>query len=117
VVNAVGESQFWNTTAVVIVWSGFGGWYDHVQPPYLDKQGLGLRVPVLVVSPYARSGYVDHVQFETTGVLKFVEDTFGLPPLAGSDTRARNLATSTLNLDQQPRTFVEIKGGSSCNMR
>jgi len=117
VVNAVGESQFWNTTAVVIVWSGFGGWYDHVQPPYLDKQGLGLRVPVLVVSPYARSGYVDHVQFETTSVLKFVEDTFGLPPLAGSDSRARNLATSTLNLDQQPRTFVEIKGGSSCNMR
>jgi phospholipase C len=117
VVNAVGESQFWSTTAVVIVWSGFGGWYDHVLPPYLDKEGLGLRVPVLVVSPYARSGYVDHVQFETTSVLRFVEDTFGLSQLAASDKRARNLATSTLDLDQQPRTFVQIKGGSGCNMR
>jgi phospholipase C len=117
VVNAVGESQFWSTTAVVIVWSGFGGWYDHVLPPYLDKEGLGLRVPVLVVSPYARNGYVDHVQLETTSVLRFVEDTFGLSSLAASDSRARNLAASTLDLDQQPRSFVQIKGGSACNMR
>jgi phospholipase C len=115
VVNAVGESQFWSSTAVVVVWSGFGGWYDHVPPRYIDSQGLGFRVPVLVVSPFARSGYVDHVQFETGSILKFAEDTFGLSPLGPSDMRARDLGASTLDLRQRPRTFVPIAGGSGCS--
>lgn len=117
VVNAVGESQFWNTTTIVILWSGFGGWYDHVPPPYLDRDGLGFRVPVIVVSPYARSGYVDHAQFETASVLRFVEDTYGLARLAGSDSRARNLAASMLDLHQQPKIFAPIQGGSNCSRR
>ena len=108
VVNAVGESRFWNTSAIVVMWSGFGGWYDHVAPPMLDYEGLGFRVPVLVVSPYALSGSVAHTQFETGSVLKFVEDTFGLPRLAVSDARARDLGASTLNLKQAPRAFVPI---------
>ncbi|MBV9080789.1 MAG: hypothetical protein JO102_06690 [Elusimicrobia bacterium] len=108
VVNAVGESRFWNTSAIVVMWSGFGGWYDHVAPPMLDYEGLGFRVPVLVVSPYALSGSVVHTQFETGSVLKFVEDTFGLPRLAVSDARARDLGASTLNLKQAPRAFVPI---------
>lgn len=115
VVNAVGESQFWSTTATIILWSGFGGWYDHVPPPYLDSEGLGFRVPVIVVSPYARSGYVDHTQLETASALRFIEDTFGLEPLASSDTRAHDLGTSMLDLHQQPKTFVPIQGGSNCN--
>lgn len=117
VVNAVGESQFWSSTAIVILWSGFGGWYDHVPPPYLDRDGLGFRVPVIVVSPYAKSGYVDHVQFETASALRFVEDTFGLAPLASSDSRAHDLAGSMIDLHQKPKTFVPIQGGSSCNRR
>ncbi|MBV9262856.1 MAG: hypothetical protein JO324_00950 [Candidatus Eremiobacteraeota bacterium] len=108
VVNAVGESQFWNTTAIVVMWSGFGGWYDHVSPPMLDYQGLGFRVPVLVVSPYALGGAVVHTQFETGSVLKFVEDTFGLARLSVSDARAHDLGASTLNLQQAPRAFVPI---------
>lgn len=114
VVNAVGESTFWNTSAVVILWSGFGGWYDDVPPPTLDNQGLGFRVPLLVVSPYARSGLVTHTQFETASVLRFVEDTFGLPRLAASDKRANDLGASTIDLQQKPRAFVPIKGGSGC---
>jgi phospholipase C len=117
VVNAVGESQFWNTSAVVILWSGFGGWYDHVPPPYVDRDGLGFRVPVLVISPYARTGYVDHVQFETASALRFVEDTFGLEPLSSSDSRANSFQRSMIDLRQKPRSFVPIQGGSSCSQR
>ena len=116
VVNAVGESQFWSSSAVVIVWSGFGGWYDHVPPPAVDSEGLGFRVPVLVVSPYAKNGYVDHVQFETGSVLKLVEDTFGLGRLSNEDARANSLA-SALDLHQRPRAFEAISGGSSCGVR
>ncbi len=117
VVNGVGESKFWSTSAVVILWSGFGGWYDDAPPPALDSQGLGFRVPVLVVSPYARSGFVTHTQFESASVLKFVESTFGLPPLAASDSRASDLGTSTIDLAQKPRAFVPIEGGSGCSRR
>lgn len=114
VVNAVGESQFWSTTAVVIVWSGFGGWYDHVPPPALDRDGLGFRVPVLVVSPFARAGSVVHTQFETGSILRFVENTFGLSQLGTSDTRAADLGASTIDLHLRPRAFVPIEGGSGC---
>lgn len=117
VVNAVGESQFWSSSAVVILWSGFGGWYDHVPPQFIDFEGLGFRVPVLVVSPFALNGSVDHVHFETGSVARFVEDTFGLPPLAASDKRAHDLATSMLDFRQRPRAFVPIEGGSGCGRR
>jgi phospholipase C len=117
VVNAVGQSQFWSSSAIVILWSGFGGWYDHVPPPYVDNQGLGFRVPILVVSPFALNGSVDNVQLETASVAKFVEDTFGLAPLAPSDRRANDLATSMLDFRQQPRAFVSIAGGPGCSRR
>jgi phospholipase C len=76
VVNAIGESPDWNSTAVFITWDDWGGFYDHVVPPVVDRNGFGLRVPSLVISPYARSGYVDHqtVSFDT--INKFIEDDF-----------------------------------------
>jgi len=117
VVNAVGESQFWSSSAVVILWSGFGGWYDHVSPPMVDREGLGFRVPVLVVSPYARSGAVVHTSFETASVLRFVEDTFALSQLGSSDSRANDLGASTLDLHRQPKAFIPIQGGSGCGGR
>jgi phospholipase C len=114
VVNAVGESEYWSTSAVVVLWSGYGGWYDHVPPPMLDRDGLGFRVPVLVASPFARSGLVSHTRFETVSVLRFVEDTFGLEPLSASDRRANSVGTSMLDLHQRPKAFVPIAGGSGC---
>lgn len=117
VVNAVGESQFWSSSVIVVVWSGFGGWYDHLRPQFVDSRGLGFRVPVLVASPYALSGSVDHVHFETGSILRFVEDTFGLQQLTVSDRRARDLGVSTLDLRQQPRVFTPIAGGSGCGRR
>lgn len=108
IVNAVGESQFWSTSAVVVTWSGFGGWADHVAPPQLDVEGLGFRVPVLVVSPYAYKGVVAHQQYETASIDRFIEDTFGLQTMAAADARATDLASGTLNLNQAPRAFVPI---------
>ena len=113
VVNAVGKSKFWDSTAVFIMWDDWGGWYDPVKPRYLDYDGLGFRVPLLIVSPYAKQGYVSHVHYETASVLRFIEDNFGLGHLAASDTRASDPAADALDYHQQPRKFVEIPGEKS----
>ena len=107
-VNAVGESQFWNSTAIFITWSGYGGWADHVRPPFLDHEGLGFRVPLLVISPYAKQNYVSHVQYETASLLRFAEDLYGLDQLATADRRAHSPAADCFNFSQQPRPFVPI---------
>lgn len=108
VVNAVGESRFWNTTTVFITWSGFGGWYDHVPPPQLDREGLGFRVPLLVISPYAKRNYVSHVQYETGSILRFTEAQYGLSPLSASDARAASPAADSFDFKQRPRPYVPI---------
>jgi phospholipase C len=68
----------------------------------------GVRVPLLVVSPYAKKNYVSHVTYETGSILRFTEDVFGLPRLAASDSRANSPATDSFNLPQPPRAFVAI---------
>ncbi len=105
VVNAVGESQFWSSTTIFITWSGFGGWADHVSPPNVGHELLGFRVPLLVVSPYAKQGYISHTQFETTSILRFTEDEFGLGQLAASDMRAA-APRDCFDFSQKPRSFV-----------
>jgi len=109
-VNAVGESKFWNSTAIFVQWDDWGGFYDHVPPPYKDFDGNGFRVPLLVISPYAKQSYVSHVEYETASVLRFVEDTFGLKQMAAADTRATSPAADCFNFSQPPRKFVPIKG-------
>ncbi len=97
-VNAVGESQFWDTTAVFVMWDDWGGLYDHVPPPYEDYDGLGFRVPLIVISPYAKKGYVSHVQYEHGSILKFAEDQFGLaasPPATRGRTRPKRTASTS----------------------
>ncbi len=107
VVNVIGRSKFWNNTAIFIVWDDSGGWYDHVPPPQLDYDGLGDRVPLLVVSPYARRGYISHTLLEFGSILKFIEEVFRLPALATSDARA-NSPTDAFDFTQQPRRFELI---------
>jgi phospholipase C len=75
-VNTVMRSSEWNSTAIFLAWDDWGGFYDHVRPPVVDRQGYGLRVPALVISPYARSGYVDHQTLSFDAYLKFIEDDF-----------------------------------------
>lgn len=108
IVNAIGENEtLWKSTAIFITWDDWGGWYDHVNPPHLDQMGLGFRVPVLVVSPYARHGYVSHKTHEASGFLTYIEHNFGLPNLGARDTLAAGF-TDCFDYTQPPRAFISI---------
>ena len=76
IINAVMRSPDWASTAIFVSWDDWGGFYDHVNPPTVDKQGYGIRVPGLLISPYARRGYVDSQTLTTDAYLKFIEDDF-----------------------------------------
>ncbi len=93
-VNAIMRSPFWQSTAIVVTWDDFGGFYDHVPPPQENPWGLGPRVPAIVISPYARSGYVDHSVYDFASLLHFVELRFGLRPLTRRDASADPLSGS-----------------------
>jgi phospholipase C len=107
-VNAIGQSQYWDNTAIFIFWDDYGGWYDPEPPAYLDNYGLGMRIPMLVVSAYARKGHVSHVHYEHGSILKFVEDTFGLGRLSASDTRATSPEKDCFDFNKPPRAFQVI---------
>jgi phospholipase C len=76
VINAIMQGPDWKSTAIFLAWDDWGGFYDHVVPPTVDENGYGLRVPGLVISPYARKGYIDHQTLSFDAYLKFVEDDF-----------------------------------------
>ncbi len=105
VVDAVGQSKFWKTSAIFVFWDEWGGWYDHVAPPYEDYDGLGFRVPLLIISPYAKKNYVSHVQYEHGSILRFAEDEFGLSQLSAADARANDPAADAFNFKRRPRRF------------
>jgi phospholipase C len=114
VINAVGESPYWNSTAIVVLWDDWGGFYDNAPPPQLDLRGLGIRVPCLIISPYAKQGYVSHTQYEFGSVLKLIEETFPVVPPLGSpsqgytDSRGHSLRDA-FDFSQAPRAFVPIR--------
>ena len=76
IINQVMESQEWDSTAIFLAWDDWGGFYDHVRPPVVDPLGYGIRVPGLVISPYAKRGYIDHQKLSFDAYLKFIEDDF-----------------------------------------
>ena len=90
-VNKVKASPYWADTAIIVTYDENGGRYDHVAPPPADRWGPGSRVPAIIISPYAKKGFVDHTQYETVSILKFIEDRWGLAPLAQRDANANNL--------------------------
>ena len=89
--NAVMRGPDWNSTVVFIMWDDFGGFYDHVHPPRVDDLGLGPRVPLLIVSPWARAGTVIHTTYEPSSILAFLERLYHLPPLTRRDREANDL--------------------------
>jgi phospholipase C len=112
VVNAIGQGPDWNSTAIVLLWDDWGGWYDDAPPPQLDFKGLGIRVGCLIISPYTKAGTITHTQYEFGSILKFAEQTFNLPPLGSAaagytDGRAASLVDS-FDFTQAPRPFVKI---------
>ena len=76
VVNSIGEGPNWDTSAIFLVWDDWGGFYDHVEPPRVDENGYGLRVPSLIISPYAKQGFIDHQTLSYDAYLKLIEDRF-----------------------------------------
>ncbi|MEA2452020.1 MAG: phospholipase [Actinomycetota bacterium] len=99
--NALMRSDLWDSTAVVMVWDDFGGFYDHVPPPHLDVMGLGPRVPLLIISPWAKSGYVDSTTYEFSSVLKFIETLHGLDNLTARDEQASDML-GAFDFEQDP---------------
>ena len=101
-INAVmqGPASQWNSTVIVLTWDDFGGFYDHVPPPYRDQFGLGIRVPLIIISPYAVP-HVYHTEVEFASVLRFMEETFSLPNLGGADTIANDMQDA-FNFSQTP---------------
>lgn len=106
IVNAVGESKFWDSSVIFILWDDSGGWFDPQAPKYVDNDGFGFRLPLLIISPYALKGHVSHVQFEFGSIMRFTEDVFGLGRLAKSDMRARSPGLYCFDFKKPPRKFV-----------
>ncbi|HLW86492.1 MAG TPA: alkaline phosphatase family protein [Candidatus Sulfotelmatobacter sp.] len=115
IVNAIGKSPYWAHTAIFITWDDWGGWYDHVPPPQVlvncSQWGCGyvygFRVPMIVVSPYARPGYISHHVHDFGSILKFTEEIFGLPSLGYADAPADDFS-DCFNFKQPPLAFQMI---------
>lgn len=106
------QSQYWESSAFMWTYDDWGGWYDHVPPPQVDKYGYGFRVPALLVSPYARRGHIDSTELDYTSALKFIQENWGLEPLATRDAAANNIL-SAFDFDSPPREpeFVRFERG------
>lgn len=99
--NALMQSPYWANTVVFLTWDDFGGFYDHVPPPPVDMFGLGIRVPMLIISPFAVPGNISHTQYEFSSVLKFIETRYGLASLTARDGNANDM-TDAFNFTQTP---------------
>jgi phospholipase C len=107
IVNEIGASPFWDSTVIFISWDDWGGWYDHVNPPVVDNMGLGFRVPLIVVSPYAKRGYISHTTHEFAGFLVYMEQNFNLGSLGTRDATADDL-NDCFDYTQTPQPYVQI---------
>ncbi|MDF1480581.1 acid phosphatase [Extensimonas sp. H3M7-6] len=85
------QSPQWKHMAIVVTYDENGGFFDHVAPPKADRFGPGTRIPAIIVSPYAKKGYVDHTSYDTTSIIKFITKRFGLDPLSGARASAGDL--------------------------
>jgi phospholipase C len=115
IVNAIGSSPYWSNTAIIITWDDWGGWYDHVPPPQVSINNnnwgsgyiYGFRVPLIVVSPYAKARYISHVTHDFGSILNFIEQVFNLSSLGFADAHADDLS-DCFNFNQTPLRFQKI---------
>jgi phospholipase C len=112
--NALVQSSAWKSSAFMLAYDDWGGWYDHVKPPHVDEFGYGFRVPALLVSPYAKRGAIDHHTLDFTSILRFIEDNWGLAPLAARDRNARSIATGfDFRAKPRPAAFTSSTRGGA----
>jgi phospholipase C len=104
IVNAIGSSSYWSNTVILVTWDDWGGWYDHVAPKIHNSYEYGFRVPLIVISPYAKTGYVSHVTHDFGSLLRFTEVAFRLPTLGYADSRADDLS-DCLDFFRTPTSF------------
>jgi phospholipase C len=112
VVNAIGESQYWDSTAIVVVWDDWGGFYDNLAPQQVGFGGLGFRVPCIIISPYALAGNISTTNYEFGSILKYIEQNWNLGTLGTSDARATSILDS-FDYSQNPISFIPIPSALS----
>jgi phospholipase C len=93
-IQRIEKSPMWKKTAIIVTYDENGGLWDHVAPPKIDRWGPGTRIPAMVISPFAKRGFIDHTEYNTTSVLKFIETRFDLAPLTDRDAKANNLTNA-----------------------
>jgi phospholipase C len=108
VISSVMQSKYWNSTAIVLMWDDYGGFFDTIAPPTVSDNenmtkdvGLGFRVPAVIISPYSRAGYIDNTVYDFESTLAFIEWNWNLPPLGIRDSMANNM-TDAFNFTQKP---------------
>jgi len=107
-VNAIGKSSYWDSTAVIVVWDDWGGFYDPVEPPTLDNQGgPGFRVGMIVASPYVPANEISHTVYGFGSIIKFIEDTWKLGSLGTTDQSSTSIG-NMFDFTQKPRKFKAI---------
>jgi phospholipase C len=115
VVNAIGQSSYWSSSVIIVLWDDWGGFYDNAVPEQFSdvNGGLGFRVPMMAISPYAiagsgsKGGYISHTQYEFGSILKYIEQNWNLGTLGTTDARATSIA-NVFNYSQTPRSFTVI---------
>jgi phospholipase C len=114
-VDAIMSSQYWGSTAIILTWDDYGGFYDHVPPPQIDRNTLGFRMPTIIISPYAKPGYIDHAQHQFESMLRFIEWRFNLTALTERDLHANNLLNA-FDFSQKPSSpYIEPLSKSELN--
>jgi phospholipase C len=105
VVDAVGQSKYWGSTAIILLWDDWGGWYDNVPPPQINHTSLGFRVPMIVISPWARPKSVSSTRYDFGSILKYIEQNFDLGSLRTTDETATSIG-NMFDFTQKPSAFV-----------
>ncbi len=100
VVDSIMKNPSWNSTAIIVTWDDYG---DHVPPPPIDKYGLGFRIPAIIISPYTKTGFIDHSRYQFESMLKFIEWRFNIPSLTNRDRNANNILNA-FNFSQKPQS-------------
>ncbi|MBV9027716.1 MAG: hypothetical protein JO311_03805 [Candidatus Eremiobacteraeota bacterium] len=110
IVNAIGTSSYWSSTAIIVVWDDWGGLYDNLKPPpgaVPGYGGLGLRIPAIIISPYAKPGYISKTNYEFGSILRYIEDNWGLARIGTSDAAANSII-DCFNYGQKRINFTAI---------